>query len=129
WASATETTAGANGMDLIDDVKAIREAKTKSNFLFVIVHGGNEHYNYPSPRMVKQYRFYAENGADAVIGHHTHCVSGYERHNNVPIFYSLGNFLFTKANRQDGWYSGIVLKLIISEDQNINFEIIPVSQS
>src|SRR5690554_5418214 len=41
WASATENTAGANGMDLIDDIKTIQEAKKKSDFVFVIVHGGH----------------------------------------------------------------------------------------
>src|SRR5690606_30821804 len=51
WASATDTTAGANGMDLIDNIKQIQEAKSKSNFVFVIVHGGHEYYNLPSPRM------------------------------------------------------------------------------
>src|SRR5690606_23217342 len=51
WASATETTAGANGMNLIDDVKTIQEAKKQSDFVFVIVHGGHLFYNMPSPRM------------------------------------------------------------------------------
>src|SRR5690554_1355788 len=62
WASATETTAGANGMDIIDDTKAIQKAKQHSDFVFVIIHGGHEYYNLPSPRMQKQYRFYAEQG-------------------------------------------------------------------
>lgn len=75
WASATDTAAGANGMDLIDDVKAIQEAKEKSDFVYVIVHGGHEYYNLPSPRMQKQYRFYVDNGADMVAGQHTHCIS------------------------------------------------------
>src|SRR5690606_29564692 len=39
WASATDTSAGANGMDLIDDVKSIQEAKSQSDFVLVIVHG------------------------------------------------------------------------------------------
>src|SRR5690554_2655087 len=108
WTCATKETAGANPMDLIENFKQIKKAKEKADFVIVIVHGGNEHHHYPSPRMVKQYRFYAENGADAVVGHHTHCVSGYERHKNVPIFYSIGNFLFPKENqKREGWYFGI----------------------
>lgn len=42
----------------------------------------------------KQYRFYVEQGADIVVGHHTHCINGHEVHYGVPIYYSLGNFLF-----------------------------------
>jgi len=130
WASATSKTAGANPMDLIDNLNQIREAKKVANYVLVIIHGGNEYNHYPSPRMVKQYRFYAENGADLVVGHHTHCVGGYEIHKGVPIFYSLGNFLFmTKLNKTESWYSGLVLNLNLQKGKKIDFELIPVSQS
>ncbi len=130
WTSATESSAGSNPMDLIDNTKQIIEAKKNADFVLVIIHGGNEYNHYPSPRMVKQYRYYAERGADAVIAHHTHCVSGYEEYNGAPIFYSLGNFLFTTTKKKlDSWYSGLVLNLKIQKGKKIEFEIIPVSQS
>ncbi len=130
WASATEKTAGANPMDLIDNIKQIKKAKESADFVFVIVHGGNEYNPYPSPRMVKQYRFYAECGADMVIAHHTHCISGYERYQGVPIFYSLGNFLFTmQKEMRNSWYSGLVLQLEVQSGKEIQFEVIPVSQA
>lgn len=110
WSSADENTAGANGMNLIKDIKKIQKAKKENEFVFVIVHGGHEYYNLPSPRMQEQYRFYAEQGADLVVGHHTHCINGYEVHNGTPIYYSLGNFLFTKSNIQEDWYTGLVLE-------------------
>jgi hypothetical protein len=113
WSSATSNYAGANGMDLIKDTRLIKEAKSKADFVFIIIHGGHEYYNLPSPRMQKQYRFYAEQGADIVIGHHTHCYSGFETYNNVPIFYSLGNFLFTEHSQFSEWYSGLVLQIEI----------------
>lgn len=119
WASATVTTAGANGMDLIDDVKSIQEAKEKSDFVIVIVHGGHEYYNLPSPRMQKQYRFYIDNGADLVVGHHTHCISGMETYKGKSIYYSLGNFLFTKSSHYEDWYKGIVLEVEINAQQQI----------
>lgn len=98
WASATENSSGANPMDVIDNSKQIEIASRKARFVLVIIHGGHEYYNLPSPRIQKQYRHYAECGASIVIGHHTHCISGYEMHNGIPIFYSLGNFLFPKKN-------------------------------
>src|SRR5690606_25591800 len=58
WASASKNSAGANPMDIVDNVTQIKEAKSNSDFVFVIVHGGHEYYNLPSPRMKKQYRFY-----------------------------------------------------------------------
>jgi len=127
WSSATEKTAGANPMDIIDNAKQIKEAKQSADYVFVIVHGGHEYYNLPSPRMQKQYRFYAEQGADIVIGHHTHCISGNEVYNGVPIYYSLGNFLFTKPSSYKDWYLGLVLEVEI-KNGNITSQLHPVKQ-
>ena len=90
WSTASSTAAGANPMDFVDNLGQIRKARGMADFVIAVVHGGHERYNLPSPRMAKTYRFYAENGADAVIGHHTHCVSGFEIHGGVPIAYGLG---------------------------------------
>jgi len=130
WNSAEIDHAGSNPMDLIDNVKQIRDAKKNSDFVMVIVHGGHEYYSYPSPRMQKEYRFYAEEGANIVVGHHTHCASGYETHNDVPIFYSLGNLFFPWEKKPDFWYEGMLLKLNISiENKKIDFDLIPYEQS
>lgn len=114
WASATSTCGGANGMDVIDDAKLIKKVSKEVDYLFVIVHGGHEYYNLPSPRMKKQYQFYIDCGADIVVGHHPHCISGNEVYNGKPIYYSLGNFLFTKNNIHDQWYEGAILEVILS---------------
>ncbi|MEX0996002.1 MAG: CapA family protein [Flavobacteriaceae bacterium] len=113
WASAAENKAGANGMDLIDDIKNIQKAKTQSDYVFVIVHGGHEYYHLPSPRMQKQYRFYVDNGADMVVGHHTHYISGSEEYKGKHIYYSLGNFLFTNSSSFENWYLGLLLEVEI----------------
>ena len=127
WASATDETAGAHPMDIIDNAKEIKKAKEKSDFVFVIVHGGHEYYNLPSPRMQKQYRFYAEEGADIVIGHHTHCISGNEVYKGVPIYYSLGNFLFTHESNFEDWYIGLILEVEIQEGK-LSTQIHPIKQ-
>ena len=85
WNCATKCKAGANPLDLINNAKAIREAKNNADKVFVIIHGGHEYYNYPSLRMQNQYRFYVDMGADLVVGHHPHCISGYEIYKNTPI--------------------------------------------
>src|SRR5690625_4556867 len=125
WASATATSAGAHPMDIIDNSRKTQEARDKADYVIVIVHGGHEYYNLPSPRMQKQYRFYADQGADLVVGHHTHCISGHETYNGVPIFYSLGNFLFTKNNPKEDWYTGLVLEVEIT-DSGLHTQLHPV---
>ncbi len=127
WASATETTAGAYPMDIIDNTRKIKEAKEQADYVFVIIHGGHEYYNLPSPRMQNQYRFYAEQGADIVVGHHTHCISGYETYNGIPIFYSLGNLLFTHDSVQPDWYKGLILELEIS-NKELKAKLHPIKQ-
>ena len=128
WSIAENDKPGANPLDIIDNVNQIKAAKATHDKVICIIHGGHEYYHLPSPRMQKQYRFYAEQGADAVIGHHTHCISGNEVYKNVPIIYSLGNFLFTKPSKKDVWYEGSITNLLIEKEEPIKFEIYPVKQ-
>ncbi len=121
WSIAGEDSPGANPMDIIDNTSQIKEAKTTHDKVICIIHGGHEYYPLPSPRMQKQYRFYVDNGADAIVGHHTHCIGGYEIYNEVPIIYSLGNFLFTKVNNNPKWYKGLVVILNVSKNKPISF--------
>lgn len=120
WASATENTAGANPMDIIDNAHQIKEAKENANFVFVIVHGGQNYFDLPSPNIKKRYRFYVELGADLVVSHHSHSVSGYENYKGKYIYYGLGNFLFTKHSNKNCWYSGMFLQIQIN---NNNFDV------
>jgi poly-gamma-glutamate capsule biosynthesis protein CapA/YwtB (metallophosphatase superfamily) len=129
WSVATEKSAGANPLDLIDNLKQIKLTREIADFVLVIIHGGHEFYNLPSPRMLKTYRFFAENGADAIIGHHSHCISGFEWHKNVPIFYGLGNMLFTEPEKSEEWYKGIILQLTLEIGKPISFELHPILQS
>lgn len=117
WATASENEAGANGMHLISDIRKIREAKTNAAVVIIIVHGGHEHYSLPSPGMRELYRFYAEEGADLVIGHHTHCISGNEVYKGTPIYYSLGNFLFPSNINNSEWFKGLILEIEIEENK------------
>jgi len=128
WTPATPTSAGFNPMDIIDNTRQIKEAKNNADYVIVIIHGGHEYYNLPSPRMVKQYRFYAEQGADVIVGHHTHCISGNEVYNGIPIYYSLGNFLFTHKSTNEDWYIGTTLEIII-KDGKIGTKLYPIRQN
>lgn len=110
---ARENSGGSNPLDPIDQYKAITEAKSNSDFVVVVVHGGLEGCPFPSPRMQKTYRFFIEVGANAVINHHQHCYSGYEIYKGCPIVYGLGNFsfdgAFSKVN--SSWNLGYMVQL------------------
>lgn len=129
WSVATARSAGANPLDPISNLKQIKTAKSKADFVVVIIHGGHEHFHLPSPRMVKTYRYFAENGADAIIGHHPHCISGYEYYKQVPIFYSLGNFAFTLPNPNNEWNSGLIVQLKVQNGKLLHSRLFPTRQS
>jgi poly-gamma-glutamate synthesis protein (capsule biosynthesis protein) len=121
---ATQEEAGANPIDLIKIFNDITEAKTKADLIFVILHGGHEEYNLPSPRIKKLFRYCADVGASAVIGHHPHVVSGYEIYKGKPLIYSLGNFIFDDPeNNFNDWFTGALAFLEINEDNSICLEI------
>ena len=101
-----------------------QEAKANADFLILIIHGGHETYELPSPRMKKLYRWFIDLGVDAVIGHHTHCYSGSEVYKNKPIVYSLGNFIFDSKIRDASWNYGVFAVLSLSADRVI-IELVP----
>lgn len=129
WSISRRNAPGANPIDIVENYNQIKYAKQLAEVVIVVIHGGHEYYSFPSPRMVKQYRFFAENGADAIIGHHTHCISGYEIYKNVPIVYSLGNFIFTMHNTNDKWYSGLIAELELGRNMKPKINLIPIKQS
>lgn len=69
---AGENQFGCNPIDTIPLSRQIKAAKLSSDYALCILHGGNEHFQLPSPRMKELYRFLVDCGADAVINHHQH---------------------------------------------------------
>lgn len=125
---ATNTEAGANPLNPVRQFHQIQEAKAYADHVLVIVHGGHEHFQLPSPRMIETYRYFIDIGADAVVNHHQHCYSGYEVYNGRPIFYGLGNFCFDDESlRNCFWNQGYMVALNLS-DKVASFALYPYSQ-
>lgn len=101
-------------------IAAIKEAKTKCDFVAVYVHWGLEYKEYPESYQVQMAEQFAKAGADAVIGSHSHCLQGIQYFGNTPVFYSLGNFIF-----HDTIEKTAAVKITISPDGNVTFSLIP----
>ena len=125
---ATDNTAGSNPLNPIQQYYAIKEARNKSDYVLVIVHGGHEHIQLPSLRMVETYRFFIEAGADAVVNHHQHCYGGYEVYKGKLIFYGLSNLCFDSVpvSYDDLWNYGYMVSIDFND--NITFEMFPYLQ-
>lgn len=119
------STPGANPIDVISNVRAIKSVREQSDQLIIIVHGGHEYLRPPGIYYRDLLRFYAENGASMVISHHTHVASGYEIYRGIPIFYSLGNFFFPwNSSKPDSWFTGIGVQVVIQKER-LDFEVVP----
>lgn len=70
-------------------------SKYSAKYLTIAMpHMGEEYVPVPDEIKTTTYRKMIDAGADVVIGGHPHWVQSTEVYNGVPIFYSLGNFLF-----------------------------------
>ncbi len=126
---ASTTTAGANPLNLVEQFYQISEAKKHADYVVIVVHGGVEMYQLPTPRMQQTYRFFVDCGADAVVNHHQHCFSGYEVYKSKPIVYGLGNFCFDGTSYgMDIWNEGYLVTLNLSK-KKITLENTPYIQN
>lgn len=120
---------GANPLNPIRQYYSIQKAKKRADYVLVIVHGGHEHWQLPSPRMVELYRFFIDCGADAVVNHHQHCYSGSEVYQGKPIIYGLGNFCFDiqPMKTNDIWNYGCMVEILF-DGESIDYRLLPIVQ-
>jgi poly-gamma-glutamate synthesis protein (capsule biosynthesis protein) len=74
--------------------EALESARARADLVIAALHGGLEYSDVPPSETRARFRFLAENGADIVVGHHPHVLQGLEWIGDVPVAYSLGDFLF-----------------------------------
>lgn len=122
WSTTHGSEAGCNPAEPVIIYKQIQKAKKVADFVVVVLHGGHEHYPLPTIRMKELYRFFIDVGANAVIGHHPHIVSGYEEYKDCPIFYSLGNFCFDwPGKRNSEWNYGLIVQLTFKKGEKVSY--------
>lgn len=127
---ATKSSPGANPLDLIEYVRNVKRHQDEYDYLIVLLHGGKEHYPYPSPNLQQTCRFMVEEGASAVICQHSHCPGCYEDYAGGHIVYGQGNLIFDSyPDRQETWSKGYLVSLSIKPDSTSEMEIIPYIQS
>jgi hypothetical protein len=123
---ATQASFSAAPIDPISNYYSINELKQDIDHLIIILHAGNEYYQYPRPGLVKLCRYYVELGASAVICHHAHVPLGYEIYQDTPIFYGTGNFYFpSDKHKIDEWHQGYMVSLSFFQNSQLSFEIVP----
>ena len=126
FGGAGKNKAGTNTMDPLENLEQIRAVRKKADVVIVTVHGGHENYAYPSRRMIRLYRAFAEAGADAVWNCHTHCPCGFEEWKGVPVIYSPGNFYFPRRPYSvPSWNTGYITEFLCDEYGIYGYELTP----
>ncbi len=94
---------------ILSDLEAAGEI---SDFVIVSIHWGNENTYTPTDEQYRLAQMIADNGADVILGHHSHCVQPIEwidtDRGQTLCVYSLGNFVSGMArpmNQVGGMFS------------------------
>lgn len=109
----------AEGVAVLDSKRILKQVQEQSQLgrkVVVYLHWGYELEIYPQPTHRQLARNCIELGADIVLGCHSHCLQGYEKHQDKYIFYGLGNSIF----EEDYYYNG---KLSFPEFCNVGLAV------
>lgn len=101
---ATSNSSGINPLEIENIEFCLNKAKKEypKALIVLLMHWNYELEKYPIPMHREMAKRAIDCGADIIIGHHPHCVNGFEYYKGKPIFYSLGNFCFTQGFYMNG---------------------------
>ncbi|NOQ22422.1 MAG: hypothetical protein GQ565_07215 [Candidatus Aegiribacteria sp.] len=127
---ASDSSAGANGIDAASWVNDITGLKVRSDFIVVLLHSGKENYQLPTPLQQQLCRNLVRNGADLIVCQHSHCIGAYEKYQNKVIIYGQGNFIFDSVGPTiDTWHIGVIARICINSDRSCKFDPVYYYQS
>jgi poly-gamma-glutamate synthesis protein (capsule biosynthesis protein) len=104
---------------------AIRAARQVSDVVIAMPHWGSDYSSAPNYRQLSFDRVAVEAGADLVIGTHPHVIQGMREIEGIPVFYSLGSFVFDQDWSLET-QQGIVVVVTFQERTLLGYEVIPV---
>ena len=88
-----------NEAEVVEDLK---KAEKTADLTIVCPHWGTEYNPGISEEQKKWARIFTENGADLIIGTHPHVIEPIEMIDDIPVYYSLGNFVNWTSGTGDG---------------------------
>lgn len=103
------------GKKYLEVANDIRLEKEKGNTVIVYAHWGDEYVD-SRDRLRPLAATFVESGADLVVGTHPHIVLPSEVIGGVPVYYSLGNFVFDQYWKPEV-REGLALEVLITKDE------------
>lgn len=113
-------------LNLFDEKKIIldiKKNKHRVDYIVLLLHWGGqvEHGSFPDYDQPKVARKFIDEGANLIIGHHSHTVQPFEVYKDKYIFYSLGNFCFSDVYHENKLHYKLREKNKVSIVVNIKF--------
>ena len=105
--------------------KAIALARQQADVVIALPHWGPEYDLVPTYLQRRTARWLVEAGADVIVGSHPHVVQGMQILDGVPVFYSLGSFVFDQSWSRET-QQGIMLTLTFEEKYMVSYAYVPV---
>lgn len=107
-------------------VHQIEYARREGYLPIVYAHWGDEYATTSVARQQALAHSFVDAGAAIVIGSHPHVVQEKEFYRGVPIYYSLGNFVFDQYWNEDV-RTGLLVRVIVDQNGVVGIDEIPIS--
>lgn len=103
----------------------IKEAKANADYVLCIAHWGTEYEEQYGEDQYELAKEFVKAGSDAIIGGHTHCLQGVDCIDDVPVFYSLGNYWFAVSSKMPEDYETCIARIVIDDDGKLEASMLP----
>ncbi len=98
WLATDERPGMASGDDIEQMTASVRAATEIADLVFVTIHWGIEGESTPRADDRARAEAMIEAGADAIFGHHPHRLGELEIIDGVPVYWTLGNFIWPRLS-------------------------------
>lgn len=112
--------------DMANALAHVREAADNADLVIASYHWGVEYEKQPTNRQRELAHATIEAGADIILGHHPHVMSGIEAYRDGVILYSMGNFVFDQREAPDGRMNTAIFNLYVTPGERIDVVIVPL---
>jgi len=102
----------------------IKKSNEEVDILIIAMHWGVEYRDKALPGVKSLAKELVALGGDVIVGHHPHWVQDFEMIDGVPVYYSLGNFIFDQM-WSEKTREGLAIKLIFENKKFMKDEKLP----
>ncbi len=123
WLATDDRPGMASGDDIEQMTAAVRSATEMADLVFVTIHWGVEGETEPREDDRARAAAMIEAGADAIFGHHPHRLGELEIVEGVPVYWTLGNFIWPRLS--DASATSAVARLEIDPSGTVGACLLP----